>query len=256
MTDAGDWFVVPVPRPQARHRLVLLPHAGGGANFYRSWGRLLDASIELQIVQYPGRENRTDEPLIPDMTTLAYAVVEAVEATEHQSTTTSFFGHSMGAALAYEVVRRLEDRRDCPVAERLFVSGQGAPEVSDAPFTRRARPLTDEEILRRVERNGGTHRDVMRNPELRDMFLPTLRNDYTLIKDYTVTSVFPVSCDVTALVGDADPNVSASEVGCWSELTRGDFDSHVMEGGHFYLIDRRSDVVDLLNRMSTRPAMR
>ncbi|MBK3558796.1 hypothetical protein JHN55_20160 [Streptomyces sp. MBT56] len=48
-------------RPYARARVLLFPHGGGSASYYRSWGRSAPWDIEFFAVQYPGREDYLDE---------------------------------------------------------------------------------------------------------------------------------------------------------------------------------------------------
>lgn len=45
--------------PSARHRLVMLPHAGGGASYYRRLATGIAPDVDVIVVQYPGREDRT-----------------------------------------------------------------------------------------------------------------------------------------------------------------------------------------------------
>ncbi len=38
-------------------RVVILPHAGGSASYFRNWGPVADnLGVELCVVQYPGHE--------------------------------------------------------------------------------------------------------------------------------------------------------------------------------------------------------
>ena len=52
----------------------------------------------------------------------------------------------------------------------------------------------------------------------------------------------PLSCPVTALVGDADPLVTPDEARAWAEETTGPFALRVFAGGHFYLTDHLRQV--------------
>ncbi len=105
MTTPHPWLVTPAKRPAAGTRLVCLPHAGGSASFYRRWAQHLDCDVELQIVQYPGREERVNEPFLTDPGKLVEAVTGAVLETARPDVETVLFGHSMGALIGYETVR-------------------------------------------------------------------------------------------------------------------------------------------------------
>ncbi|MER6712631.1 alpha/beta fold hydrolase [Streptomyces sp. NPDC006129] len=243
MADPDAWFVVPRPRPDARHRMLLFPHAGGGANYYRAWAAHLPPHVELRIVQYPGREHRMAEPLVPDMATLAGAVADAVAGASGPALPTTFVGHSMGASVAYEVARLLEDDFGERL-EHLVVSGRSAP-GTPAGQASRTGSLTDEELRADLAGEGGTDPRLLDAPDVRAVILPIVRNDYRLLQRYTARPV-PLRCDLTAVVGDADPSVPVHAARPWEQCTKGRFRLHVQPGGHFYFRTRLPDVVPLL----------
>lgn len=90
----------------AAHRLICFPHAGGSASFYFPVSRALTPGVDVLAIQYPGRQDRRHEPCIDSIAALADALAEEVRPWCDRPVT--FFGHSMGATLAFEVARRLE----------------------------------------------------------------------------------------------------------------------------------------------------
>jgi pyochelin biosynthetic protein PchC len=153
----------------------------------------------------------------------------------------AFFGHSMGAAVAYEVTRRLELR--APGAVRaLFVSGRPAPEIQRT--TRSAVHLRgDDGLADEVAVLGGTDADVLAHPELRAHVLPVLRNDFRLIETYRPARAGPLDVPVVALTGDADPRMEVAHAAAWAAETTRAFRLAVFGGGHFYLVPHRRAVI-------------
>ncbi len=223
-------------KPQVR--LICFPHAGGAATFYRSWTTHLPPEVDLLSVQYPGRQDRISEPCIEEMESLAELVAGELIGTLHQPT--ALFGHSMGAAVAYEVARRIEDATGAPLY-LLFVSGRPAPKHARRGCIHLG---TDADLFADVRRLGGTPDSVLDHPDLRDLLLPSLRGDYRLIETYQPQPAARLQTPIVAFVGDRDPDVTAQETQAWSEATSGTFGLHLFEGDHFYFRENDEPLVE------------
>ncbi|WP_371478842.1 thioesterase II family protein [Kitasatospora sp. NBC_00315] len=235
--DYDSWIRAFNPVPGAGIRLVCFPHAGGAASFWFPLTRLLPAGVELLAVQYPGRQDRRAEPCIDDIGTLADRTAEVLRR-QHPDEPLALFGHSMGAAVAFETARRLERDSGRPVAH-LFVSGRRSPGEFRAEYVH----LRDDDgLIAELGTLGGTAPELLADPELRDLVLPPVRSDYRAIETYRCPPDATVGCPVTVLTGDADPRVTVAEARRWEDHTTGAFDFEVFEGGHFYLEDHRAGV--------------
>ncbi|EST32926.1 thioesterase II family protein [Streptomyces roseochromogenus] len=227
-------------RTHARSRLICFPHAGGAAGGYRDWSLDAPWDVEVYAVQYPGRGDRFDEPAATDMESLLDDLVPALTGacTAGELASAVFFGHSMGAAVAYEAARRLAVTGRPPAA--LVVSGQPAPSRTRGGALHRA---TDGELLADLRRLGGTAQEVMGNSALLEALLPTIRSDYRLIETYRPLPGGTLGIPVTVLYADDDPEVTADEAAAWGEVTAGTCEVEVFTGGHFYLETRRATVL-------------
>ena len=127
---ASSWILRFDPKPQAELRLFCFPYAGVGASCYRAWPALLPAEVELCAVQPPGREGRLREPAFRSIHELAEAAAAALE--PYFDRPYAFFGHSMGALVAFELARQLRSGgRTGP--RWLFASGR---RPGTLPFSR------------------------------------------------------------------------------------------------------------------------
>lgn len=230
-------------RPLATRRLLCLPHAGGAAAAFRDWPGELPPDVHHLAVQYPGRADRLAEPPIDRMDTLVDGVLAGIGAIPGPPLV--LFGHSMGASVAHEVALGLE-RRGRPV-EHLIVSGRPAPSAQ-RPGVVHLRG--DEALLADIRRLGGTSGELLDNPESRSLILPGLRADYRLIETYRPRPGRPLTCPVTAIVGDRDTEVSLADAQAWAEVTEGDFQHVVLAGDHMSLItEPRALIRALLDRL-------
>ncbi|MDL4819437.1 thioesterase II family protein [Actinomadura opuntiae] len=236
-----SWFRCPEPRPWASMRLFCLPHAGGSAVFYRPWVKAVSPALEVQAVQYPGRADRMVDAFVTDAHQLARLIAGAMAPLMDRPA--ALFGHSMGAVLAYEVARLLQERGTPPV--HVFASGARPPHDRG---DERVAERDDDGVVEAMLKLGGTDAEALRDPELRELVLPYVRNDFALIEDYAHRDGTRLTVPVTAIIGDADPHVTEAQAKGWAQVTAGRFALKVLPGGHFYLNDRQPQVVAEIHR--------
>ena len=88
---------------------------------------------------------------------------------------------------------------------------------------------------------------------MRELILPYVRNDFALVESYAYRPAEPLSTPVTAMVGDADPHVTAAQATGWGELTSGAFTINEFPGDHFYLVPQQAQVVSEILRQLNVP---
>jgi surfactin synthase thioesterase subunit len=221
-------------------RLVCLPHAGGAASFYRPLATALSRSAAVLAVQYPGRQDRRHEALADTIEHLADQVAVALRPIAGKPL--ALFGHSMGAIVAFEVARRMRSA-GYPAPIRLFASGRRAP---SRHRDERVHSLPDEELIAELTSLGGPNVDLLTAPEIIEMVLPAVRGDYRAIESYRYRTGVPLDCPVTVLTGDNDPLVTVDEARSWGEHTTGATDLHVFPGGHFFVTEQLTAVIDVV----------
>jgi surfactin synthase thioesterase subunit len=217
--------------------VVFFPHAGAGATYFHPLSRALAPAVQALAVQYPGRQDRITEPLVPDVGELADHVARELE--PWADLPLVLFGHSLGAAVAFETAVRLE--RAGATVRTLFASARRAP--SD-PMTHGPSELGgDPEVLAALARlRGDDAEPIPDDPDFLELLLPTVRNDFRASNRYRVAAGLRLECPVIALAGEADPAVEVAEVERWSLHTTGGFRLRSFPGGHFYLDDRLEEL--------------
>jgi len=215
-------------------RLFCFPHAGGGAAAFYGWAECLPHDVAVQAMRTPRRK---------DMAGVVAALAEAIE--PYLDEPFAFFGHSMGAVVAFELARHLRRRRR-PVPRVLLVSGARAPQFRRGHVPP-AEPDEEQfvEALRRLE---GTPQEVLDDPNLLRIVLPALREDAAIYRQYVYADEPPLACPIRAYGGMHDPNVTRAHLEAWGEQTTSGFALRLFPGGHFYLQSNRREFLASLSR--------
>ena len=223
-------------------RLFCFPFAGGGASAYYPWKDRILADVELVRIHLPGRETRLREAPATRVAPLVETLVE--ELISWMDRPFAFFGHSMGALLAFELARELRRRYNLLPAH-LFVSGFWAPHLDPPgpPFSH----LPNSDFLDRVREYGGIPELVSQNEELMEIFTPILRADFQLIETYRHRQEIPLECPLTAFGGSSDPKIGPENIGAWKLHTSNCFTTNIFQGGHFFIHTSATSVLDQIN---------
>ena len=226
----SPWLLCPKPSKQAALRLFCFPYSGASASAYYGWASVLPASVELHSIQLPGRANRLTEARLTEIEPVVEEL--AVALTPLLDKPFVFFGHSLGASIAFEVARS-QRRGGLPEPDALVVSGHGAPQVPDDSPQMHNQP--DSELVESLRRMNGMATEILDSAELMQLVLPILRADLTISETYVYHAEEPLSCQIFAYGGLQDSYVSRDDLVAWREQTRTDFRLRMFPGDHFYL---------------------
>ena len=167
MTSQTSWLGWYKPNPLAKIRLFAFSYAGGGAMAFRTWSNSLPTWIELCPVQLPGRENRFTEKAFEQLSPLVETMAKELVA-YFSNIPFAFFGHSMGALIAFELARYIR-RKHKLSPNYLFASGRLSPEI---PELTSHHLLPNKEFKEMLRNYNGTPRAVLENDELMEYLIP------------------------------------------------------------------------------------
>jgi medium-chain acyl-[acyl-carrier-protein] hydrolase len=202
------------------------------------------ADVELYSIQLPGRDGRLGEAPQSNLVTLIEALAEGLA--PRLVAPYALFGHSLGALIAYELVRQ-QRRRGAHLPVRLFVSARRAPQVPNPEPSCHQLP-EDAFVEALVQRYNGIPQAVLAEPELMRLFLPILRADFALMETYQHVPEDPLDQAITVFGGAGDQTVSRADLEPWKETTRGECDIHMMPGGHFFLQTAQAALLAVIAR--------
>jgi medium-chain acyl-[acyl-carrier-protein] hydrolase len=232
-----------VSNENAKKTLICFPYAGGGANVYAGWEKLLPRDVRLVIVEPPGRGRHFGEPAIDNMDQLIRELQPHLD--PYMQGEYILYGHSLGSRVAFEVLRTAL-KRGLPCAKHVFASGSASP-----TYRRIKKPIYDlpsDAFRIELGKLNGTPKEILANDELMDVFEPMLRADFKMADTYQYDQSLVFPCGVSIFSGNNDDTVSEEHACHWlSFFESGDF--VLFEGGHFFINECQKEIVD---KVSTR----
>lgn len=227
--------------------LIMFPYAGAGSSAYYPWIASLTGVTPL-IVQLPGRESRFGEPLPVDIEQCADELITSLNTVLNQHHQVIFFGHSLGAKLAWEVACRHQLSTGFKL-KHLIVSGAKSIQIEDKKEP--LHQLEDHLFWPKMQTLGGISDAVLASPELKQLVSPILRADLAMNYHYQFKQNPPLAIAITALAGSHDNHASVAQVAAWQQLTTQDFKLHQYDGDHFFINPFRSQICHIINQLTT-----
>jgi surfactin synthase thioesterase subunit len=239
---AGRWLLRRPGDERCHLRTLCVPYAGGSAAVYHRWSDLLPDGVAAWPLRLPGRDTRFAEPLATDLLSIvdeaAAALAPAIDGPF------AVFGHSLGAFIGYELVRRLAKNWDLHAA-LLMVSARDAPQLPTYRGT--IHTLDDDEFIEVLDWQYGAIPPMLRQDgQMRALYLPILRADATMLETYTYTPGPPLRCPIAVYGGTDDTETTPAGLAAWRELTTGGSSVTMLDGGHFFLESERDRLLGLV----------
>jgi len=234
---ASAWF--PDADAATGPRLFCFPYAGGGAGAFAGWRQRLPGVCPVRL---PGRESRSAEATFDRMQPLVEALAAAIQ--PYLDRPFAFFGHSMGAVVAFETARELR-RLGRPQPGLLIASAARAPQFRRGHIPSPA--PTEEQSLEELRHLDGLPAEVLADRALLSAILPALTADAALYGNYVYAEGAPLACPIRAYGGDSDPHIRREHLEAWAEQTTASFAMRLFPGGHFFLHASREALLAALN---------
>lgn len=228
-----DWIVT-FRKAHPIGRVICIPHAGGGADYFAPLRAELPDDVELTVIEYPGHGSNRREPPIREFNEMVAALVGVIE----HLTDLPFvlFGHSMGGLLAFEVARE-QQRLGKNLPIHMYLSSSKAPVNLPSRFVLEAVKLPDQAFLSRVESLGGLPGEIMEHVELQTLVAKLLRNDFDLLSKYRYVPGPRIPVPISVLYGRDDGHITPDTLADWRLETVEPPEIRAMPGGHFYFQD-------------------
>ncbi len=223
-------------------KLFCLPYAGGSSAIYSQWKSYFEPAITIKAVELAGRGRRINDPTYNDIEEAIENILSILRQ-EIEQDDYALFGHSMGGLLAYELTRKIQ-KEQLPLPKQVFISGTTAPNIYKERMKYSMLPM--DEFREEVLNLGGTPKEIFEYPDLAELFLPILKDDFKLVETYPYgKGKDKLQVDLSIFLGLSD-DLSGEEG--WSELTDKQFTVFEFDGGHFFLNEKKEEVINTIKK--------
>jgi surfactin synthase thioesterase subunit len=226
--------------------LFCFPCAGSSAVSYLNWRRLAPPWLHIETVDYPGRGSLFTKPPVREFGRLTSDLASAIS--RHHRSEFAFFGHSLGAIVAYECAHLLR-QRGLPGPESLFLACSASPSTWNAARYRKI--WTEEALVQELRDRNGTPLEVFDEPELMCMAVNQMDVDYAVCASYRYEREGH-SLDIPIHVfGGENDDISWDSLSSWRFVTAAEAEITMVEGDHFFLKSNPQLMVDhIVSRVS------
>ena len=115
--------------------------------------------------------------------------------------------------------------------------------------------LTDEECISILRIGEGLPTEILQNPQLMKMLLPTMKADFEVIETWKAPSeIAPLPVPIWAFAGIDDFAASPETMKAWDVCTQKEFRLGIFPGGHYFAFDvhSRAAIIQLVNTALAR----
>lgn len=272
LKSSHPWIAHRVKRPLATRRIFCFPYGGAGASIYRDWYKEFPESIEVCPIQLPGREERMNELPIQQMDVLINRLYENIQS--ELDIPFSFFGHSFGSLIAFELTRFLR-RNQFTLPFHLFVSAYPDPELPSKSLNNLLSQLkslninlfdlnessldqiTDEKLLSLstiftengiIGYNADKSNNLKMEKDIVKILLPIFIGDMSLVKNYVYSEEAPLNLPITVFLGTQDQWVPLNDHLSWRKHTMQECTIKQFDSGHLFIKDKciRSKIAQVI----------
>jgi external thioesterase TEII len=227
-----------IRRGTAPQQLICFPFVGGYAGSYYPLASALSDAIEVVAINPPGHGSCQKAPLqsIDEMIDLYFDGLKSI-----LKRRCIFFGHSMGAIVAFFLAHRVMESPEYRVKpSALIVSAVNSPEFfAQLHMTSQS----DDAIADFLMSVGGIPEELRRETELLKYLAPSFRADFAALESVVVPRPLP-QLDIPSrlLFGSTDRSVSAGSIQKWQDYFSQGAREIRIDGGHMFVTQKATDV--------------
>lgn len=209
-------------------QLFIMPFAGGSASAFNELEGYLDSSVDVHIIEYPGRGSRISEPFCDTMEHLIEDAERQIGEKRNPELPFALMGYSMGVEVAFDLAQYV--LKEKPL--HLFFAAREAIcyDTNGHDYSLLQMDL----FIQKIVSLGGINEKILKNRRFLEMYMRPIYADYKLLHDYMYKSEKNnLTSNLTVFYSELDtPFLKVKE---WEKLTTGITRFYEFGDNHFFI---------------------
>lgn len=220
--------------------LFCLPFAGASKSSYKVFEKYVGDHVSIVPIEIPGRGYRFKEKLLFDIESLVEDIYSQIK--DKLTSPYAFYGHSMGAILAYLLTRKII-KENQPQPYYLFCSGRGGPSIGCKNIYYL---LPKEEFKELMIELGGLPNEILEDEALMNFYESIIKADFQAMDTYVYKQEAPLNIPIDVMIGDND-KATYEEALTWQKESTMNVEVKVFPGRHFFIFDHKAEIMSLIS---------
>lgn len=240
-------FLLDLSSKTINKKLIIgFPFSGAVAQVFNGFKPYLPENVNLYAIQYPGRGHNITEPLLYDINSMLKILYLPVLETLQLYDVVYFYGHSMGALVAYALLKKFQ--QDNISLGKCILNIGACPSPNLIGVKKHIHSLPDDIFWQRIKEYGGTPPDILDDQEFKNLFLPILKADFSIYENYIdqPRNNQPLTIPINAFAGSKDKVVLVEDFTQWKMETTGKFNQMIVDEDHFFLSNQAKFILQTM----------
>jgi polyketide synthase 12 len=236
----NKWFIHRQNEAKANNIKLFMVHSmGAGASMFSDFMVAPPNGTDVYAIQWPGRENRIDEPIFTDLNLMLNDLEDAILPLLEDNSPFALYGHSFGGIVAFELARRLRFKHG-KIPMHFFCSATMAPQIT----------LTwkNRDVMKASTISSNSEQKLLGLMSYIDdldfvkTILPGMRRDMPLLVGYEYQEEEAFDIPFTVFSAMEDEVTLPEEMKPWEVHTTNTFRQELVHGDHWF-VSRNKDFI-------------
>jgi len=246
---SSQWIIEELADATPKARLFCFCNAGGNPRIFWAWREKLPKEVSLCLIQLPGRHERKSEALMINYEAICFGISHQL--VHYLDLPFAFFCFSGGAFFGLDIAKQLQSM-DLPTPFHVIINAMAPFKYSVArgsKFVSELRGLSGIQTLEMFEKISGHETFVMKKNEVElEESGSILKADLLAIADRKEEESLCISSPISVIRNTEDV-FSAEKMDAWQGFTTTDFQRIDVPGGHFSVVTKPAQYIDIVNQI-------